>query len=155
MSTTEPVVGQRTKDELVKIASRMGTVANETYWIFFRGGMGEQCHAFLEFNGVISKYVDICRKAAEQGIDFTQANVHSNTPLSVEDHDMKYLAEKLGCILGPLINSSSEAREVFFRAFFGAEIVSRPKCESCGGDLGGNEIGRLEVHVPGCRYFPL
>lgn len=33
--------------------------------------------------------------------------------------------------------------------------VDRPKCEECGGDLGGTEIGRLEDHKPGCSLFPL
>lgn len=28
-------------------------------------------------------------------------------------------------------------------------------CPSCGGDLGGTAIGRLESHVPGCPRFPL
>lgn len=108
-----------TKEDLVAIVARMHGVVEETYWTFFRSGMGSHCHAFLEFNGVISKYVDICRKAADQGIDFTQANIHSHTPLPVEGHDMEYLAEKLGCILGPLINANPEARKAFARAFFG------------------------------------
>jgi|HubBroStandDraft_1064217.scaffolds.fasta_scaffold110988_2 bifunctional enzyme CysN/CysC len=30
-----------------------------------------------------------------------------------------------------------------------------PRCESCGGDLGGDGVGRLEDHEPGCPYFPL
>ena len=28
-----------------------------------------------------------------------------------------------------------------------------PFCEECKGDLGGFEIGRLESHVAGCKYF--
>ncbi len=30
-----------------------------------------------------------------------------------------------------------------------------PKCEECGGDLGGVSIGRLESHKPDCSKFPL
>jgi hypothetical protein len=108
-----------TKEDLQEIVRRTHAVAEETYWCFFRAGMGAHCHAFLEFNGVLSKYVQICGLAAEEGIDFTHANVHSNTPLPVEAHDVEYLAEKLGCILGPLINANPEARKAFARAFFG------------------------------------
>lgn len=32
---------------------------------------------------------------------------------------------------------------------------SHPKCPDCKGDLGGNFIGRLEDHKPGCSRFPL
>ncbi len=30
-----------------------------------------------------------------------------------------------------------------------------PRCDECGGDLGGQEIGRLENHKTGCSGFPL
>lgn len=32
---------------------------------------------------------------------------------------------------------------------------AHPRCPDCNGDLGGNFIGRIEDHRPGCRRFPL
>lgn len=37
---------------------------------------------------------------------------------------------------------------------FGVE-KSRPRCPDCQGDLGGEEIGRIESHDPKCPRFPL
>ena len=71
--TSDPL----TKSDLIEIGKRMHDVVEETYWTFFRAGMGAHCHAFLEFNGLISKYAQICERAAERGIDFTQASVVS------------------------------------------------------------------------------
>lgn len=109
-----------TKDELVALAGRMQTVASETYWLFFHAEMGARVHAFIEFNGLIGKYAEVCARAAEQGIDFTQANVHVNAPLPIEDHDIEYLAEKLECILTPFL-VTPRAREILRSRLFGEE----------------------------------
>lgn len=107
-----------TKEELQRLVKDMGGVAESTYWLFFHAGMGSRCHAFLEFNGLISQYVKIAQRAAAAGIDFTQANVHNQTPLPVEIHDLEYLAEKIRCIFGPLIDANPEARELFKKKLF-------------------------------------
>ena len=109
------------KNELVGLTVLMRRVANDVYTLFFKSNMGGQVHAFIEFCGVLNKYVDICRRAAESGIDFTQANTHSNIQLPVEVHDMEYLGEKLRCIFGPAIDHNPEAREALKRALFGEE----------------------------------
>lgn len=100
------------------MVERMRNVANATYDLFFRAGMGDDAHAFLEFNGLMQKYVQLCRKAAERGIDFREANVHLGTPLPVATHDMAYLGEKLRCIFGPVIDSNPEARQTLKQALF-------------------------------------
>jgi hypothetical protein len=103
---------------LTKLVRDMRTVQQRTYGLFFASNMGGRVHAFIEFNGLISKYVDICERAAERGIDFTMANVHGATPLPVELHDLEYLAEKLRCIFGPMLNANPAATEAFKRKLF-------------------------------------
>lgn len=105
--------------ELDLLISRMREVSSRVYWMFFGAGMGSEAHAFIEFNGLISKYVDICERAAEKGVDFRDANVHTRVSLPVEGHDMDYMAEKLRCIFGPAIDSNPELRDRFKRKLFG------------------------------------
>ena len=107
------------KDELLALVARMRAVSNATYDLFFRAGMGSEAHAFLEFNGLIAKYVDICHRCAEAGIDFRFLNTHSGEGLPVEVHDMRYLGEKLDCILGPAIHANPAAREALREILFG------------------------------------
>lgn len=113
------------QEELEDLAKKMRAVANATYALFFSAGMGGECHAFLEFNGLIQKYVDIASRAAQQGIDFTQANVHNSKALPVEDHDLAYLAEKLRCIFGPIIDANPEAKELMKEILFNEEPDAR------------------------------
>lgn len=108
-----------TKEELLALTARMRAVANKTYDLFFRAGMGGDVHAFIEFCGVLSKYVDICERCAEQGIDFRMLNTHSNRALPVFGHDMVYLGEKLDCIFGPAIRGNPEAGNVLRQELFG------------------------------------
>jgi hypothetical protein len=108
--------------ELTALAARMDAVANRTYGLFFSAGMGSEAHAFLEFNGLIAKYVQICQRCAEQGIDFRHLNTHTGGALPVEVHDMEYFGEKLACIFGPIINANPKARDALKRALFGDEL---------------------------------
>ena len=107
------------KAELTALLGRMQRVADETYWRFFHAGMGQEAHAFIEFCGVLNKYVDLCARAAEQGIDFRSANTHTGQAMPVADHDMRYLGEKLTCIFGPLIDANPVARQALKEALFG------------------------------------
>lgn len=118
MAGTEDVL--MTKEALVALAGRMQKVSDKVYWLFFREEMGARVHAFIEFNGLLAKYVDICTRAAERGIDFTQANVHVGIQLPVEDHDVEYLAEKLECILTPFLEQP-RAREILRARLFGED----------------------------------
>ena len=114
---TDPVI----QAELTALVTRMEGVAAATYSVFFRAGMGSEAHAFLEFNGLIAKYVDVCRKCAEQGIDFRHLNTHTGGALPIEKHDMLYLGEKLSCIFGPAIKANPVARAALKKALFGDE----------------------------------
>lgn len=55
-------------------------------------------HPFIEFAGVMTAYVKTCRRAHEEGIDFTECNRHSGRPLPMESFEVTYLNEKLDCI---------------------------------------------------------
>lgn len=107
--------------ELQLLTERMRRVVENVYWLFHYEGMGTWVHAFIEFNGLLSKYVDICRRCALEGIDFTQFNTHTAQALPVEVHDMEYLGEKLRCIFGPIIDANPEARAALKKALFGGE----------------------------------
>ena len=99
--------------ELEEIVTTMRRVASDTYAVFFSAGMGSSAHAFLEFNGLISKYVDICQNCAKAGIDFTTLNQHSGQALPIADHDISYLVEKLDCIFGPAIRANPRTKAAF------------------------------------------
>lgn len=106
-------------EEREKLLETMNELSKRVYWAFFHAGIGQTCHAFIEFNGVLSKYVDLCRKAHEAGIDFTQANTHNDIPFPCEAHDMAYLGEKLGCIFGPALRANPKAKRAFLEAMLG------------------------------------
>lgn len=82
---------------------------------FYSGAVRTNVHAFIEFCGFMNKFIDICARSSEQGVDFNEANTHTGQQLVVEDHDLHYLAEKFDCIFGPTL-SDPQKREVFFRA---------------------------------------
>ena len=116
-----------TPEEREKILEDMKKLRENCYWMFFHQGMGQKAHAFLEFNGLISKYVDLCVRAHEQGVDFTNANTHNGKALPMEGHDADYLAEKFDCIFGPALRANPEAAAIFLETVFGIESPHFPK----------------------------
>lgn len=72
---------------------------NDFYWMCFHAKVGQLAHPFLEFNGLMAKYIDILEKS---GNDPHMTSVHGDLSLPVEEHDVKYLAEKFGCIFAPM-----------------------------------------------------
>jgi len=93
-------------------------VSNQFYWMCFNSKLGSTAHSFLEFNGLMAKYVELLERAAEAGIEPHMVNEHTGVALPVEEHDMRYLAEKLRCILGPVIDSNPEARQILMKILF-------------------------------------
>ena len=67
-------------------------------------------HPFLEFAGVMAAYVNSCRRAHADGIDFTECNVHSGSPLPIASFEIGYLNEKLNCIFGGRIVAMDDVR---------------------------------------------
>jgi hypothetical protein len=89
------------------------------YWLCFHAKVGSEAHAFLEFNGLMSKYIDLLDGASKQGIDPREINEHCGVALPAETHDMQYLGEKLRCIFGPVIDSNPDAKAALKHALFG------------------------------------
>lgn len=71
---------------------------------YYRMAVHTGCHAFIEFCGLQSKFVDLCKLALRAGIEFPFASAHNNQPLPMAPHDAAYLGEKLGCIYGAALS---------------------------------------------------
>jgi hypothetical protein len=99
-------------------------LTTNTYWRFFNAGIGTRAHAFLEFVGLMSKYVDICDRSAKAGIDFVHANKHGGTALEMDGHDIDYIAEKFGCIFGPVFRTRPELAKRFAKLALGLDPSS-------------------------------
>jgi hypothetical protein len=88
--------------------------ANERfYWDCFHAGIGTSCHAFIEFAGLQSKFIDMCEEALNAGIEFPFANQHSQTSWPIKQHHAAYLGEKFHCIWGFAFGPNPELREAF------------------------------------------
>jgi hypothetical protein len=77
------------------------------------------CHAavkignptFVEFTGIINQYIEACRQAHHNGIDFTQCNTHCQQELPLESFQIDYINEKLACIFTARSLLNPEARQ--------------------------------------------
>lgn len=101
-----------TQDELREMVRKM----SDTSALFYALAVTTGCHTFIEFCGLMNKYIDVCRRAAEAGIDFTQTSIHGGEKLPVERHDVDYLAEKFACIFGRTMASDPKIWARFQRA---------------------------------------
>ena len=107
-------------DELLARPVRtLDALVQQFYWACFRANVGSDAHAFIEFNGVMSKYVQLLHGAAKQGVHARYVSEHSGAALPCETHDMAYLGEKLRCIFAPFIDANPQARDVLRKALFG------------------------------------
>lgn len=59
--------------------------------------MAIQCnhHQFVEFNGLLSKYIGLCEQTLAKNVDFVQSPFRH---FEYADHDINYINEKLDCI---------------------------------------------------------
>lgn len=83
---------------------------------FYLQAIRTNVHPFIEFCGLMSKYIDVCERASKTGIDFTETSVHTGNPLPVEDHDVEYFAEKFSCIFASTMFAQPEMWRQFKRA---------------------------------------
>ena len=110
-----------TEIDLELCLSKMQETANK----FYSGAVYTHNHTFIEFTGLINEYIKICLSAAKNGIDFTQANTHTGVGLPVKDYELKYLAEKLNCIFGPILqNADKKIRSSFLNGIVTGEFVA-------------------------------
>jgi hypothetical protein len=122
MQDAPPDAMAYSKAELDQLLIHMDKVAENIYWYMFKEGIGGSCHAMLEFCGLLNKYVGLCRKAHEQGIQFPFVNTHSGTALPMETHDADYLAEKFDCIFGAYFKANPQAAKVFAEKALGLKV---------------------------------
>lgn len=99
--------------ENMDVLEELRRICNAFYRMCFTGGIGTSCHAFLEFTGLMSKYIDVISRAAAKGIAPNEINQHVWTKIKVHDHDIKCMAEKLGCIFRPIIEANPNAAKIF------------------------------------------
>jgi len=98
-----------TREQLEQKIKEMKKASNAFYSLAVQIGN----HPFIEFTGFMNEYIKLCQKALEEGIDFTQANVHTGKSLPMEDYEAAYVGEKFGCIFA----MSFAGREDLFDAF--------------------------------------
>lgn len=85
-------------EELRLMTKKMRDLVTSFYWQVIQIG----CHPFIEFCGLMAKYVDICEAS---GISFPDASTHTGIALPLADHHLTYLAEKFDCIFGPSLKN--------------------------------------------------
>jgi hypothetical protein len=120
-------------EELKTIIQQVSEASNEFYYKAARTG----CHALIEFCGLMNEFVQMCRMTMEAGEDFTMANTHSGHSLKAQDYQIKYLAEKLDCIYGPVL-SDPRNRDLFCLYMGWHDLVSKP--DRSGGPITTNEV---------------
>ena len=92
---------EQEKQELREVCRKMRIASSHFYGEAIHTGN----HAFIEFTGLMNEYIVMCEASIHKDIDFTQANIHTGKALHFEEHHMRYLSEKFGCIYGAAITS--------------------------------------------------
>lgn len=105
-------------EETFKVLLNLRGLNERFYWLCFNAGIGGTAHAFIEFNGMMKVYIDLIERAARAGLDPQTINEHSKVVLPAKGHEMKYLAEKLRCMFGPVIDTNPEARAILLKELF-------------------------------------
>lgn len=95
---------------------------------FYMYAVALEVHPFIEFCGLMNKYIELCHKAVDAGIDFRFASVHTGVALPVQEHDAAYLGEKFGCIFGPTLENQA-VRQAFLEQAFGPEPAPAASAE--------------------------
>lgn len=114
------------KADLDKMVAAMTAVSTK----FYAGAVQTNCHPFIEFCGLMNEYIGVCKGAADQNIDFSQANQHTGVALPIKTFQANYIGEKLGCIYGPSFKDPT-----IFKAFVDAldlpfEVAIIPRQET-------------------------
>ncbi len=108
-----------TRSEPPSIIDKLRALNERFYWDCFKQGVGSEAHSFIEFNGLMNAYIQYMEKAVAAGIELQTLNAHGGVAVQVEGHTIQYLAEKLDCILGPIISSSPMSRAILLKELFG------------------------------------
>ncbi|AGZ61809.1 MAG: hypothetical protein AV945_gp02 [Phormidium phage MIS-PhV1B] len=67
---------------------------------FYETSCMTQCHAFVEFTGLMNEYIKICSEfqKANPDDDFRMLNAHSGKSIKLKRYEIHYIKEKLNCI---------------------------------------------------------
>lgn len=65
---------------------------------FYQAARQVECHAFIEFAGLMNEFITICSQSENRGIDWRHANTHSGEQLEIASYQVGYINEKLECI---------------------------------------------------------
>jgi hypothetical protein len=67
---------------------------------FYIASANSQCHAFIEFTGLMNEYIKLCEdfQKANPDKDFRSLNAHSGKSLKLKPYQIHYIKEKLDCI---------------------------------------------------------
>lgn len=65
---------------------------------FYVAATRSECHAFIEFTGLINEYIKICEANLNRGTDFRELNAHGKGQLQIQPYELYYIEEKLNCI---------------------------------------------------------
>ena len=93
-------------DEYLADIAEWQEMLQQVYWLMFRANVGGKFHAFMEWNGVMSKHLGMARELVEQGIDAFHMSRHTGGPMPLADHHLEYLREKIECIFDGMIEVS-------------------------------------------------
>jgi hypothetical protein len=85
---------------------------------FYLAAVKTNKHQFVEFNGLLVKYIEILRKQFMAGED-----IITEERVPMEFGDALYIGEKLNCIFGETLMSDAKVRGAFLTKLFpGAAI---------------------------------
>jgi hypothetical protein len=79
--------------------TRMWAAADQ----FYGAAVNTNCHAFIEFTGLLREYCKICEANLKRGIDFRELNAHRSERMEVQEYEVDYFNEKLNCIFQGLL----------------------------------------------------
>jgi hypothetical protein len=67
---------------------------------FYIASANSQCHAFVEFTGLMNEYIKVCEdfQKVNPDDDFREYSGHSGKELCLQIHQKMYILEKLECI---------------------------------------------------------
>jgi hypothetical protein len=79
----------------------------EKMWLaadqFYQAAISTNCHAFVEFAGLMREYCKVCEENLARGIDFRELNGHTSQRMELQPYEIDYFNEKLNCIFQGLL----------------------------------------------------
>ncbi len=79
--------------------ARMWAAADQ----FYTAAANTDCHAFIEFTGLLREYCKICENNLKRGVDFREFNGHRSQQMKLQPYEINYFNEKLNCIFQGLV----------------------------------------------------